>query len=306
MPAAVQFDNYGAIEVLDVRDVPRPLAGPGQAVVQVKATSINPGEAKIREGFLHELYPATFPSGEGSDFAGVVQAIGDGVDDLLVGDEVIGFTDNRASHAEFVLAEVANLTPRPTAVPWEIAGSLYVAGATAYATVRAVGASSGDVVVVAGAAGGVGTIAVQLAAIKGAMVIALASEPHHGWLREHGAIPVTYGDGVAERITAAAGASPDAFIDLAGGDYVEIALGLGVAPDRIDTIVNFAAKELHGVKTEGNAEGASAEVLAELASLIAEGKLELPIAATYPLARVRDAFTELANGHTLGKIVLVP
>jgi NADPH:quinone reductase-like Zn-dependent oxidoreductase len=302
---AVRFDEYGEVDVLNVVDVPTPEPGPGQVLVAVKAAGINPGEGKIRAGLLHSRFPATFPSGEGSDLAGIVTATGPGVTGLSAGDEVIGYTENRASHAEYVVAEAGNLTPRPAAVPWEVAGALFVTGATAYAAVRAVGAAPGDTVVVAGAAGGVGSIAVQLARLAGATVIGLAGETNHVWLAEHGVIPVSYGDGVAERIRAAA-PRVDALIDTQGGNYVQLALDLGIQPSRIDTIVNFAAVADHGVKADGNAAGASAGVLAELAGLVAAGKLEIPIAATFPLAQVRDAYTELERGHTRGKIVLIP
>ena len=306
MSRAVRFDQYGGVEVLKVVEVEDPLPGPGQLLVRVKAAGINPGESKIREGLLHERWPATFPSGQGSDLAGVVEAVGEGVDGFHAGDEVIGFTDGRASQADLVVIEAENATPRPPGVPWEVAGGLFVAGATAWAVVRAVNLTAGDTVVVSGAAGGVGSLAVQLARRAGATVIGLASEHNHEWLRGHGVVPVTYGDGVADRIREAAPGGVDAFIDTVGAPYVELALELGVAADRIDTIADFAAVSKYGVKADGNAVGASAATLAELAGLIDEGALELPIAATYPLDEVRDAFTELERNHTRGKIVLVP
>jgi NADPH:quinone reductase-like Zn-dependent oxidoreductase len=302
---AVQFDEYGGVEVLKVVDVPRPVPGEGQVLVQVKAAGINPGEAKIRAGLLHSLWPATFPSGQGSDLAGIVAEIGPGVTGLSVGDEVIGWTDNRASQAEYVAVEEQHLTAKPPDVPWEVAGALFVAGATAYAAVRAVSLTEGDTVVVAGATGGVGSLAVQLARRTGATVIGLASEAHHSWLTGHGVIPVTYGDGVADRIRQAAD-KVDAFIDTFGAEYVELALQLGVERSRIDTIANFQAVAQYGVKAEGSAAGSSASILAELAGLIAAGELEVPIAATFPLDRVQDAYRRLAEGHVLGKIVLVP
>jgi NADPH:quinone reductase-like Zn-dependent oxidoreductase len=306
MPRAVRFEKYGDIDVLEVVDVPRPVPGPGHVLVRVRATSINPGEGKIRQGALHDRYPATFPSGEGSDLAGVVEELGDGVGGFDVGDEVIGFTDLRAAHAELVVAPAEDLVPRPPEVPWPVAGSLYVAGTTAAATVRAVALKAGDCVVVSGAAGGVGSIAVQLARHSGAKVIGLASEPNHHWLESHGVIPVSYGDGVAERIRSAAGEVVDAFIDCVGGGYVELALELGVEPDRIDTIADFAAIEQHGVRGEGNAAGGGAKTIAELAGLIADGRLEVPIARTFPLSEVRDAFREVEGGHVHGKVVLLP
>jgi len=305
MPKAVRFDEYGGVGVLKVVDVLRPVPGPGRVLVQVKAAGINPGEAKIRDGLLRARWPARFPSGQGSDLAGIVAGTGPGVAGFAVGDEVIGFTDNRASQAEYVVTEEKNLTPKPDGVPWEVAGALFVAGATAWATVRAVALTEGDTVVVAGAAGGVGSLAVQLARRARATVIGLVSEANHDWLRGHGVIPVSYGDGVAGRIRQAA-AKVDAFIDTYGGDYVQIALELGVQPSRIDTVANFDAVQKYGVKAEGNAAGASAQVLAELAGVIAAGELEVPIAATYPLDQVQDAYRRLAEGHLRGKIVLIP
>jgi NADPH:quinone reductase-like Zn-dependent oxidoreductase len=307
MPKAVKFDKYGGIEVLRVVEVARPVPGPGQVLVQVKAAGINPGEAAIREGAFAEEWPAKFPSGQGSDFAGVVKEVGRGVASSRPGDEVIGFTNDRASQADFVVVPAEQLTRRPPHVPWEQAGALFVAGTTAYAAVQAVGPLGGQTLVVSGAAGGVGSIAVQLGKIADArVVIGLASEAHHGWLSAHGVIPVAYGDGAADRIRAAAGGRIDAFIDTFGRGYVELALGLGVAPARIDTIVDLAAAKKHGVKTDGNVVGASAAVLANLAELIETGRLEIPIAKVYPLAEVQEAYRELERRHTLGKIVLVP
>ena len=163
MTEAVQFDSYGGIDVLEVRDVPRPVPGAGEVLVEVRAAGINPSEAVIRSGALHDRWPATFPSGQGSDLAGVVAELGSGVTGFAVGDEVIGFSNLRSSHAEYVTVPANQLTPRPAAVPWEVAGSLYMAGTTAYAAVRAVRLVPGDTVAIAGAAGGVGSIAVQLA-----------------------------------------------------------------------------------------------------------------------------------------------
>ena len=190
-------------------------------------------------------------------------------------------------------------------MPWEAAGSLFVAGATAYAAVRAVTLTEGDTVAISGAAGGVGSIAVQLARRAGATVIGLASAANHEWLRGHGIIPVTYGDGVADRIRQAA-SKVDAFVDTFGGDYVQIALDLGVQPARIDTIANFEAVGKYGVKGDGSAAGASAGVLAVLAWLVAAGELEFPVEAAYPLDQVQDAYRRLEQGGVRGKIVLLP
>ena len=225
---------------------------------------------------------------------------------VCVGDEVIGFTHNRVSQAEFVVAGASNLVLRPANVSWEQAGALFVAGTTAYAAVRSVALSAGDTVVVSGAAGGVGSIAVQLARNYGANVIGLASEANHKWLSDHGVIPIAYGHGVEDRIRTASEGKVDAFIDTFGAGYVELALKLGIAPNRIDTIIDFAAAEKHGVKTEGSMDAASADVLGQLAALMAAGRLEIPIAKVYPLDNVRDAYQELEQRHTRGKIVLKP
>ncbi len=304
MPRAVKFEEYGDIDVLEVVDVPRPVPGPGEVLVRVRAAGINIGEAKIRRGLLHERWPATFPSGQGSDLAGVIEEVGPDVTEPAVGDEVLGHTDRRASQADYVVVEAADVVPKPPAVPWEVAGSLFVAGTTAYATVRAVSVGEGDTLVVAGAAGGVGSIAVQLASMHGASVIGLAGAANHQWLRDHGVVPVSYGDGTIERIGEVAG-RVDAFIDAFGDGYVEMALELGVEPPRIDTIADFAAVERFGVKAEGSATAADPKVLSELAGLVAAGRLEVPIAGTYPLTEVREAYRRLEGGHVRGKIVLL-
>jgi NADPH:quinone reductase-like Zn-dependent oxidoreductase len=306
MPRAVRFDKYGGLDVLQVVEVDRPTPAAGKVLVRVMAAGINPGEASIRKGVFADRWPSTFPSGQGSDLAGVVEEVGPGVSNVAVGDEVIGFTNDRSSQAEFVLVESSNLVPRPANVSWEQAGALFVAGTTAFAAVRSVALSRGDTVVVSGAAGGVGSIAVQLARNAGAKVIGLSSYANYKWLTDHGVIPLTYGDGVEDRIRAASGGKVDAFIDTFGSGYVELAVKLGVAANRIDTIIDFAAAAKYGVKTEGNHEGANADVLAQLAGLLAAGRLEIPIAKVYPLADVRDAYRELEQRHTRGKIVLEP
>ena len=306
MPKAIQFSHYGNVDVLQVVDVPRPVPGSNAVLVRVKAAGINPGEAMVRQGVFADVWPATFPSGQGSDFAGIVEAVGTGVTAFAPGDEVIGFTNARASHAEYLTVPADQLVFRPAAVPWDVAGALFVAGTTAYAAVRAVNLKAGETVAISGAGGGVGSLAVQLAVQAGATVIGLASEARHAWLRAHGAIPLSYDGDLAARLRAASGGQLDAFIDTFGADYVRLAVDLGVQPQRIDTIINFSAVQDYGVKAEGNAEAATAGVLAKLAALVAAGTLDMPIARTYPLAQVQDAFRELEQRHTFGKIVLLP
>ena len=303
---AVKFEKYGSVDVLKLEEIPRPTAKANQVLIKVKAAGINPGEASIREGWLDKMFPTTFPSGEGSDLAGVIEEIGDGVTNFKVGDEVLGFTNNRGSHAEYVVADTDKIVPRPANVPWEVAGGLFVAGTTAYAAVKAVALKPGDTVVVSGAAGGVGSIAAQLAKNIGAKVIGLAGKDNQQWLIDHGIIGVIYGDGQEERIKTAANNKIDAFIDTFGKGYVELALQLGVPAGRINTIIDFEAVQKYGVKAEGSAKAATAEVLSELIGLIAAGKLDIPIAKTFPLSEVREAYRELEQRHTRGKIVVVP
>ena len=178
-----------------------------------------------------------------------------------------------------------------------------IAGSTAYASVGAVSLKKGDTVVVSAAAGGVGSIAVQLAKRAGASVIGIASSANHEWLAAHGIKPEAYGADLPDRLREA---RIDAFIDTHGGGYVKFAVELGVVRDRIDTIIDFAAAREYGAKTEGSDAARSASVLADLAALIASGDLEVPIAATFPLNQVRAAFSLLGRGHIRGKIVLLP
>ena len=304
---AVRFDHYGDLDVLAVETVEIGDPGPGEVLVAVRAAGINPGESSIRRGLLHDRFPASFPSGQGSDLAGVVAAVGAGVETFGPGDEVAGWSDRRSSHAQYCLVPADHLVIKPPGLSFEVAGSLFVAGSTAVAAVRAVGAAAGDTVAVSGAAGGVGSITVQLLVLEGSAVVGIASAANADWLASLGVTPVTYGDGLAERIRAAAPSGIDAFVDTFGGGYVALAVDdLGVAPDRVDTIIDREAAAQYATKSDGSAAGARPEVLAELAGLAATGKLTVPIAATYPLDRVRDAYAELEARHTRGKIVLVP
>ena len=308
MSKAVQFDSYGGVDVLQVRDVPRPVPGGGEVLVRVKAAGINPSEAVIRSGALHHMFPATFPSGQGSDFAGLVAELASGVSSFAVGDEVIGFSMRRSSHAEYVTVPANQLTPRPAKVPWDVAGSLFVAGVTAYAAVRAVDLAPGDTVVIAGAAGGVGSIAVQLARRSGATVLGIAGPSNNDWLVNHGAVPVNYGDNLAARLRSAAKSGHiDALLDFFGGGYVALAIqDLKLSPNKVDTIADFEAVKRFGVQSKGGADAATAAVVAELADLVAQGELEVPIAGVFALDDVREAFRQVELRHTRGKLVLRP
>jgi NADPH:quinone reductase len=306
MARAVRFDHYGDRDVLYVADVEVPSPSAGEVVVEVRAAAINPGEASIRSGALDAVFPAKFPSGEGSDLAGVVSAIGDGISEFAVGDEVLGWSWTRSSHAQYTAVPVTQLIPKPPQLSWEVAGSLYVVGCTAYAAVRAVDPHRGDTVAVSAAAGGVGTVVIQLLGLKGATVLGIASPSNDDWLSAHGATPIAYGEGLAERLKAAAPSGIDAFIDLFGPDYVQLAADLGVPRDRIETIIAREKAQELGTKNEGSGDASTTAVLSEMAALVASGDIGIPIAATYPLERVRDAFAELEKRHTHGKIVLIP
>jgi NADPH:quinone reductase-like Zn-dependent oxidoreductase len=303
---AVQFDKYGGPDVLHLSELDIPVPGKGQVLVKVKAAGINTGETAEREGAFAKIWPWPLPSGQGTDFAGIVEKVGEDITAFRKGDPVIGFTQKRDSQAEYVLAEADYLVPKPAHITWEQGGSLFMVGTTAYAAVRAVSLQKGDTLVVSAAAGGVGSVVVQLASMKGARIIGLASEANHAWLTEHGVIPVSYGPDLAARIKAAAGGRIDAFIDCFGHGYVDLAVQLGIPPDRIDTLIDFEAADKYKVKSDGSDVAATGAILQELVTDVDQGKLEIPIARVYPLEEVREAYQELEKRHTHGKIVLVP
>ena len=304
MPRAVQLDAYGGIDQLKIVDVPKPEAGPDQVVVRVVAAGTNPGEISIREGYLKDRFPRDFPFGQGTDFSGRVDSTGANVTGFVPGEKVFGWTEQRAAQADFVATEASQLVAKPAPLDWYRAGSLFVVATTAVSAVRAVALQPGDVVAISGAAGGVGSLAVQLARRTGARVLGIASAESAEFLRTAGVEPVAYGEGLEERLRALAPKGVDAFIDLFGGGYVEFAVTLGVAPERINTIIDFAAVEKYGVKAHGSAEAASRETLASVANLIAWGELVMPLTAIYPFAMLHDAYAELARRKSRGKIVL--
>ena len=257
-------------------------------------------------GALDDRFPASFPSGEGSDLAGIVVALAIGVDGFAVDDAVLGFSWRRSSHATHVSVPASQLIHKPAELSWEVAGSLYVVGCTAYAAVRAVDVKAGETVAVSAAAGGVGTVVVQLLALRDATTLGIASPSNADWLRSHGAIPVPYGDGLADRLKSAAPNGIDAFIDLFGPEYVQLAVDLGLPHDRIETIASFEKAQELGVKADGSVSASTAGGPRRNGGLVASGAIEIPIAATYPLERVAEAFEALERRHTRGKIVLIP
>ena len=309
MSRAVRFERYGGVEVLEVVELDPPEPGDGQLLVRVRAAGLNPFDSKLRNGTYDGQIPLSFPAAEGNDFSGIVEQVGPDTVGFEIGDRVYGTTPKRGSHAELALAAPGKTIARPPGLSWEIAGSLWTVATTAQAAVAAVAAGAGDVVVVAGASGGVGALASQLAVARGATVIGVTSEPSHDWLRSLGITPIAYGDGLAERLRQAAadaGGSLDALIDTVGRGYVALAVELGIAPERIDTIADFQAASEYGVKTDGASAADSAEVVEEIARQIVSGDIDFPIAATFPLDEVREAYTLLESGHPPGKIVLIP
>ncbi len=305
MPRAVRFEQYGGPEVLEVVDVPRPSPGPGQVLVRVMVAGTNPGEEAIRSGAMREVFPAHFPQGQGSDLAGVVDEVGDGVDDVAAGDAVIGLSDGRNAQADYAVLPADRVTPLPAGLEWAVGGGLYVAGATAVAVMRAARPAAGEVALVSGAAGGVGCLVTQLAVRAGSRVLAVASEAHHEVLRRWGAEPVAHGDGLEERLRELAPGGVDAAADTYGHGYVAMALRLGAPAGRINTVIDFAAAEEHGVAADGMTSlGDPRDAVAELAASLAAGDLELPIKARYPLERVADAYREVGRRSGLGKVVL--
>ena len=303
MARAVRFRRYGGPEVLEVADVERPAAPPGGVVVEVVSAALNPGEIGIREGVFASTWPASFPEGQGNDFSGVVAEVGAGVTGNSVGDAVLGFSP-RAAQAEFVVTRPDRLAAKPASLGWDEAATIAGAGATAWAAVRAVAPEPGETVVVSAAAGGVGVVAAQLARLRGARVLGTASEANAEFLTSLGIVPVRYGPGLGDRLRAAAPEGVDAFVDTFGNGNVDVAIGLGVAPARITTTADGRAVQRWGVRSDAQEQADTPQEWARIADLAARGHLVLPIARTYPLDDVRDAYRDLATRHVRGKRVL--
>lgn len=295
----VQIGDPIALELVD-RDIPHP--GPGEVRVRVAAAGLNPIDWKLAA--LPELASAfgiSVPTGFGNDFAGVVDELGPDVTGVAVGDRVFGGARSRAL-AEHIVIEAGALHRTPDGLDDERASALDIAGRTADATVRTAGVGDGDTVLIGGAAGGVGVFAVQLAIAAGATVIATASDGNHAFLRELGAIPTAYGDGLADRVRALAPNGVDAAIDLQGTETVTAALELGVAPARIATIA--AGPTPPGGAVPTNSSEAAPDALERIAAAIADGRVVLPIAATFPIERIADAVALQRTGHVRGKVVV--
>ena len=302
---AVKFTGYGGPDVLDVVEVPRPAAGPGQVVVAVVTAATNPGEIGIREGHFAAIWPAHFPEGQGNDFAGYVAEIGSGVDDFAVGDEVLGFAP-RAAQAEYVALSVDAVAAKPAGLSWEAAATIAGAGATAWASVAAVNPQPGETIVVSAAAGGVGMYAAQLARLGGADVIGTCSDTNVDLLTSLGIRPVQYGPGLSRRLGCLAPNGIDGYIDTFGSGNVSLAVNLGVEPDRINTLIDQEAVQRFGVHSDAQEQADTPRIWAELAELVARGDITVPIATVYDFTteHVRQAYRDVGTRHVSGKRVL--
>src|SRR4051812_39785702 len=300
---AVTFSEYGDPEVLHVDDVEEPHPGPGQVRIAVRAAGVNPIDWKARSGMMREVSPVTFPAVDGREAAGVVDEVGPDVDDVAVGDEVFGFAVSGAAAEHAVLDDFAR---KPPGLPWEQAAALPVAVETSVRVFTVLGGlGEGQTIVIDGAAGGVGTAAVQLARARGARVIGTAGERNHDFLRSLGAEPTTYGDGLVERVRALAPDGVDLAFDTAGKGGVPDLIALTGDPARGATIADFGAAAL-GVKVTGGGGVRPAPALGEAASLFEAGRLQAPVAQTFTFAQAGDAHRVSEEGHVRGKLVLVP
>ncbi len=296
---ALQVAQFGQPEVLRVVDVDEPHAGPGEIRVAVRAAGVNPVDWKIRSGAMQQFMPVQPPYIPGSDVAGVVDEVGDGVSGAAVGDEVFGFAVGGGS-AEY--AVLRHFAAKPAGMSWAEAAGLPVAVETAVRALNLLGVSAGQTLVINGAAGGVGTAAVQFARARGAAVIGTASPTNHDFLRSLGAEPTTYGAGLVQRVRALAPAGVDFAFDVAGRGALPELIELAGDPERVLTIADPQARQ-YGVKfTSG---GGSYEALGEAARLFAHGQFSLPVAHTFPLADAPEAHRISEGGHVRGKLVLL-
>jgi len=302
---AVQLDSFGGPEVLNIREVPVPQAGPGQIRVRVTAAGLNPMDwIMTADAGTAARFGLSLPAGFGTDYAGVVDQVGDGVTGFAPGTRVFGGALSRAV-ADFVVVDAAgNIAAdeahrTPDGVDDRTAATVAIAGRTAAAALAVVSPGPGDTVLIGGAAGGVGVFAVQLARLAGARVIGTGSATSSDFLRGLGAEPVTYGDGLADRVRALAAGRVTAAIDLHGTETVHAARELGVPDARICAI----AAQVDGI-TSANGASAAPGALEEVARLIAAGQLSVPIAASFPVEQIRTAVELQAGRHAHGKVVI--
>ncbi|MFF7947118.1 NADP-dependent oxidoreductase [Streptomyces griseorubiginosus] len=296
---AILFDRFGGPEVLHEADIEVPQPGPGQVRVRVKAAGLNALDGKIRSGAMQAAFPTPLPAVPGAELAGVVDALGEGVQDMKVGDEVLGWSDT-GSYAQYALA--TTVAPKPAGLDWQHAVALPVAGETAERVLDLLGVTAGETVLMHGAAGAVGTLAVQLATARGARVIATAGPANQDYLTSLGATATLYGEGLVDRVRALAPAGVDAVFDLAGKGALEDSIALRGGTGRIVTIADFRAHQL-GVTFSTGGQERSAARLAALAQDAATGKVVTTVTA-YPLERAATAQQVSDAGHGRGKLVL--
>ncbi|GAA0915942.1 NADP-dependent oxidoreductase [Nonomuraea longicatena] len=299
---AAAFETPGPPEVLRLMTVPAPQAGPGQVRVRVKAAGVQPYDAAVRGGWQPPGAPKLSPGIPGNEFAGVVDQVGEGVDGFAVGDPVLGFTTLTA-YAEYVVVPDDALARKPDAVPWEVAGALTSGVQTADIALENLAVGPGDTLLVHGAAGSVGTAAVQIARSRGARVIGTARAENHDYLRRLGAEPVEYGPGLADRVRALAPEGVSAALDGAGGAALEVSLDLVEDRGRILTLVEHAKAEELGIRVVAG-ERLSTR-LAHYADLYAEGEFTFLVRRTYDLADAAQAHKEIETGHGQGKIAII-
>jgi NADPH:quinone reductase-like Zn-dependent oxidoreductase len=307
MSKAVQFAEYGPPEVLKLIDVPDPQAGPGQVRVVMRAAGVNPVEYKIRSGFMAARRKIELPAGLGSEFAGVVDQLGEGVTELAVGDEVLGFSQSPA-YAELVLADPAQLARKPSHVDWEHAGGISIGARTSYTVLAMLDLKAGETLLIHAAAGGVGIVATQIAQARGARVIGTAREDNHEFLRSIGAEPVTYGEGLAERVRAISPDGVDAVLDASGRGELPVSIELAGGPQRVVTIAAYDSAD-YGVAFAGPDQAAKFDpqlAIGEAVALLDAGRLQMPVWKTYPLADAAAAHAESERAHLRGKIILLP
>jgi NADPH:quinone reductase-like Zn-dependent oxidoreductase len=305
MARTVQFSEYGGTEVLRVVDEPEPDAGPGQVRIAVRAAGVNPIDSKIMQGFMQEMMPLDLPAGLGSDVAGVVDQVGTGVTAFQVGDEVMGSSLSPAI-SEYALADSANLIAKPAEVGWDVAGSVAGAGGTAWTVLNRLQVHEGETLLIHAAAGGVGTFAVQLAVARGVRVIGTAGEHNFDYLKSIGAEPVSYGDGLLDRVRAIAPDGVDAVLDASGRGEIPVSIELAGGPERVLTLVAFDAADTGIQIFAGGTGDDRGPALREIVSLIAKGSLTVPIWRAFPLDETAAALEASSAGHLRGKIVVLP
>jgi NADPH:quinone reductase-like Zn-dependent oxidoreductase len=298
---ALRFRAYGGPEVLEWAEAPDPHPGPGQVRIAVRAASVNAIDWKMVSGALSGGRPMVGTGYLGYDAAGVVDEVGEGVTGVFVGDGVLG--KGRNVQAEYGVLD--SWAVKPSSVDWAVAAAAGVAGETGERGLRLLDVTAGDTLFVDGGAGGVGAVAVQMAIARGARVIASSSEANHDYLREIGATPVLYGEGVVGRVRFAAGGQVDAVFDVAGRTPVEDLVSLVPEPSQVLSIANFAAGRAGARVTGGDADSHPMQALAQVAELLAQNKLVIKV-QTFPFDRAAEAYRISQAGHLRGKLVLIP